>query len=164
MGYTFSKANAEKKEYEKIPDGDYEAVVDSLKEATTKNGKEKIAISFKIRDDVEQPCKGRLVWDDIWKEKDDPSQYNHLRLDQLIGTQHVEDGTSFETVDEIARVMVGAFLIIHVKNETDEWQGVSYERTRVKYYKSTKHPAQTLSAPQKGNTASIEIDDDDMPF
>lgn len=163
MSYTFSKANADK-DFDKIPDGDYEVSVESMKEATTKNGKDKIAIGFRIREDVEQPCKGRFLWDDIWKEKDNPSQYNHLRLDQLIGTQHVEDGTSFETVDDIARVMVGSFLIVHVKNEVDEWQGEKRERTRIKYYKSTKHPAQTLNSPSSGNLSSIEITDDEMPF
>ena len=43
MSYTFSKANADK-DFDKIPDGDYEVSVESMKEATTKNGKEKIAI------------------------------------------------------------------------------------------------------------------------
>ena len=64
MSYTFSKANADK-DFDKIPDGDYEVSVESMKEATTKNGKEKIAIGFRIREDVEQPCKGRFLWDDI---------------------------------------------------------------------------------------------------
>lgn len=163
MSYTY-----EKEEIGLLPEGDYEAVLQDMatKILPPPSGKEKIAITFRIRDDVEQDCKGRLVFEDIWKEKENPQYYNRKRLNKLLGTQTIEDGTVFETIEDIITFLKGAFLIVHVTKEFDEYSG--QDRNRIAYYKPTKNGAQSIAPTEKTEEqptgAVMDIPDDQLPF
>lgn len=156
MSYTYSKANDG--EYGLITAGEYEVVIESIKTTTIPTtGTEKIAITYRIRDDIEgQKFGNRLLFEDIWKEKTDKRFYNRKRLNQLLGTQKdVKDGQSFDDIEDLLDVLRGGYLVIVVKEEFDNY----YEKdiNTIHYYKSSKALPKTLENP-------IVIEDDDLPF
>lgn len=164
MAYTFTKAESD---LPLIADGDYEAIIEKMEIKTLPtSGKEKIAITFRIRSDVEQEAKKRIVYDDIWKEKDNPQYFNRKRLNQLMGTQDIKDGTVFDTIKDVMNALQGGAIIIHVGHEMDTFRGK--EINRVKWYSSSRFKPQSIGAkPADASPASEpspEVEDEDLPF
>jgi hypothetical protein len=159
MPYTYDKAAATANNYDLLKEGEYEVFIEkaSIKETTT--GKQKIALQFRVRTDVDQEAKNRVIFEDIWKERENPQFFNRKRLNQLLGTQHFNDGVAFETIEKLLEAITGANLIIKVGIDFDDYykKDVNY----VSYYKSTKAAAKTI-----GEKIEVkpEIKDEDLPF
>lgn len=153
-----------------VKEGDYEAIVERIEVKTTPSGKNKLSVAFRIRDDVEQAYKNKWLFKDIWEEKDNPGVFNRRQINQLLGTQKIEDGTEFSSINEIIRFMENATLVIHVGTEFNEWKGE--EVNTISYYKKTKVVPQVVVSPSDepaGNGESpvqegIVIGDDELPF
>lgn len=58
---------SEKKEFSPIEPGSYEVQISNAEMKQSANGKNYIAVTFIIRDDVEQEFKNRYIWDNIWE-------------------------------------------------------------------------------------------------
>ena len=164
MQYIYSEKEAQADESAPVKDGEYEACVEKIGEKTTPNGKRSISLWLRIRDDVEQEERGRVVFDDIWREKDSPEYYNRKRVCALLGTQRPKEGTVFADASEVMAFMQGAFLRIKVRTSEEEYNGKRAMRTRVVAYMPPKSPAQRLSEPVDGGLGSIDINDEDLPF
>ncbi len=147
-----------------IAEGDYEATLERMERKTLPSGKEKISCMFRIRSDVEQKYGNKCVFDDIWAEKDNPGVFNRRRLNQLMGTQEIEDGHVFEDINEVIDFLLGSNLIIHVGVEFDNYHGEDVNK--VSYYKSSKAKPQSLGAkPEESkNLGKVEVEEDDLPF
>lgn len=154
MNYTY-----EKNDFELIADGEYEVIITDCGVKTLSTGSEKLAICYKIRDDVEQGFKGRLVFEDIWHEKENPQVFNRRRINQLLSTQEIKDGTTFENEEALSKFLVGKYLVVVVGKEFNDYLGK--DLNRVKYYKDSKHKPQSID-----DTSTAEIDPfvDDLPF
>jgi hypothetical protein len=152
MPYTFNTKDATG--YGLIDEGKYEVFIKEALIKTTINGKEKIAIQFKIRDDVEQKFQNRIVFEDIWKERD-TEFFNRRRLNQLLGTQQLEDGQTFDSIQDLLEVLKGANLVIKVNKEMDDYK--NEEVNTVYFYESSKHQPKAVAAVQ-------EVKDEDLPF
>lgn len=162
MPYTYSAAEGAQSDLAPVKDGDYEATVEKMGERVSKNGSRSISIQFRIRSDVEQEEKGRVVFDDIWAEKDHPEYYNRRRINQLLGALKCPEGQEFQSASDVARWCTGGQVIVAVRNEEDEWQGEKKTRTRVKFYMPTKHGPKALGSPE---SQGIEpLSEDDLPF
>lgn len=162
MPYTYSAAEGASSDIAPVKDGEYEATVERMVERTSRNGSRSISIQFRIRSDVEQEEKGRVVFDDIWAEKDHPEYYNRRRINQLLGALKCPDGMEFQSASDVAQWCTGGQVIVDVRNEEDEWQGEKKNRTRVKFYMPTKHGPKALGAP---DSQGIEpLSEDDLPF
>jgi hypothetical protein len=147
MAYTFEKAA----DYGLVEPGEYEAIIENIAVATVPTtGTEKLAITFKIRNDIEQGFKNRLVFEDIWKEKENPAFFNRKRLNNIMGTQEIKDGQQFASIDDIVTFLKGGKLIIVVKKEMDTYR--NKEVNRIAYYRSSKVKPQKFVA------------DKDLPF
>jgi hypothetical protein len=104
----------EKRTFTPIPKGTYEVFIDSA-EKKSANGKNRIALDFIIRNDVNQECQTRHIFDSIWENdvcrhkttlktirKDDydklpfdeksnytvTKEYNHTKITNLIYAQY----------------------------------------------------------------------------
>lgn len=155
--YTFKRESA------LIKDGDYEAVIEKAEVRTLPtSGKEKLSITFIIRGDVDQPYAQRRVFEDIWKERESPEHFNRRRLNMLLSTQDVKDGTVFETIDDIIGTLIGGFVIIHVATVFDDYRGEDVNK--ISYYKTSKHKPEAIGAPVAETTKEMEVDDDKLPF
>jgi hypothetical protein len=140
--------------YELLKEGEYEAVIEAIEIKTLQSGKEKIGIKFRIRTDVEQEAKGRVVFEDIWKEKENPQYFNRKRLNQLLGTQHLHDGMTFDGIESVLAVLKGGFVRIKVAVQFSEYR--KEDENKIAYYKTTTKPAQKIE--------KKEIKDEDVPF
>lgn len=158
-GYTY------KNEKVLIPEEDYEVKVDEMGVVILPSGKKKLAIRFRIRDDIEGQSYGnKCLFEDIWQEKESPEHFNRKRINQLLGTQEIEDGKTFEDIYKICEFMKGACLQVHVVIVFDEYRGEDVNR--VSYYKSSNNKPQTLEGTvvdKKPLGVKVE-DDDTIPF
>jgi hypothetical protein len=148
MSYTFAKGQDK---YELIKEGEYEVTLETILEATTMSGKKKLDIVFRIREDVEQEHHNRVVFEAIWQEKE-TSFYNRKRLNQLLGTQEVKDGTTFNTIQDIIETLKNAKLRVKLIVAFDDYK--KQDVNKIAFYKST----------QKPNKKIVEVKDEDLPF
>lgn len=151
MSYEYNKVES------LMAEGDYEARIEKMEVRVLPNGKEKLTIMYRIRDDIEQPYANKCVFEDIWKEKDSPEHFNRKRLNMLLGTQDVEEGKVFDGINEIINFLTGSCLIIHVKKVFEEYYGE--DRNRVGWYKSSNNKPKSLVG-----TPIAKTDNDDLPF
>ena len=151
MSYEYNKVES------LMAEGDYEARIEKMEVRVLPNGKEKLTIMYRIRDDIEQPYANKCVFEDIWKEKDSPEHFNRKRLNMLLGTQDVEEGKVFDGINEIINFLTGSCLIIHVKKVFEEYYGE--DRNRVGWYKSSNNKPKSLVG-----TPIAKNDNDGLPF
>lgn len=156
-GYTYEKQSSGL-----IKDGDYEVVLERMEKVTIPSGKEKLSLMFRIREIEGQQYCNRVVFEDIWKEKNSPEHFNRKRINQLLGTQDIKDGTVFETINDIIDYMVGSCLVVNVGTEFDDYHGE--DKNVVKFYKSSQSKPKKVGEPKQTPTPKVIIDDDGLPF
>lgn len=159
MSYTYEKVG----DYDLLEEGDYEVKIERIAEQVTNSGAEKIGIKFRVRSDVDQKYQNRCLFEDIWKSRNE-GRYNPRRLNQLLGTQELEDGHTFESIEEMFEFLTGANLLAHVVVSFDDWSGKDINR--IAYYKPSKNKPQVLNSNINSNNDNDKkvIDDDDLPF
>lgn len=151
-----------------VKEGDYEALIERMEVKTIPSGKNKLSVMFRIRSDVKQPYGNKVMFKDIWAEKDNPEVFNRKQINQLLGTQKIEDGQEFASINDVIRFLENAPLIIHVSIEFNDYRGEDVNT--ISYFKKTKVVPQTLGGekpsadkPTKPIVEGI-VEDDDLPF
>lgn len=158
MPYIFDK-DAAKQKSEPLPEGKYECFLDSWERRTLpQSGKEKISLKFIVRKDIDQPCQRRVIFDDLWRERENPNYWTKWKVNSLIATQpEIPNGLSFEEIDDVLNFLVGKLMLLTVGIDTYN----DKEYNVVKYRDATKHPMKTMG--QKAQAPVLE-DDDGLPF
>ena len=159
--YAYSAAESGNEKHDPLPEGDYEVTAEKAELRTLQSGKIKISLWLRVRSDVEQEGKGRVIFDDIWREKDHPEFFNRKRLNAILGALGTKDGTVFDTIQDVLLAIQGGHMIAHVVQEFDDHRGETVNR--VKFYHKSKTKPQSL-APATSGTAGIELSDDELPF
>jgi len=157
MSYKFDATTADA--YSLVKEGLYEVILEKADTKTLPSGKEKIGIQFRIRTDVEQDFGNRVIFEDIWKERD-TEFFNRKRLNQLLGTQHFENGKTFANVEELLEAIRGTYLQIKVTEVFDDYRGEPVNG--IAYYRSSENTPQALSS--KEEEKEVVIKDEDIPF
>lgn len=146
MSYDLSNV---KSDYTLLDKGDYEVIVDLIEIKTASTGTEYINITYKVRDDVEQEFKGRLIFETIFKEKG-TEFFNRVRLTKLIKATHPENAPlQFESIDEILESIVGKKLVVNVNSKYDEYMDA--DKNYVAFYKPTENGDKVLTKSQPEN-------------
>ena len=153
-GYTYEKQNDGL-----MKDGDYEVTIEKIEKKILPSGKEKLSITYRVRSDVEQSYKNRCVFEDIWQEKENPHFFNRKRINQLLGTQEIEEGTSFGSIKDVINFLLGACLIVRVGTVFSDYHGEDINT--VSYYKSSKFKPQKIVETSKSSSI---VDEDELPF
>lgn len=163
------------------PEGDYEVIILKAEKATTPNGKEKIAVRYVIRNDVDQKFKNGLIFDDIWKKRepneDDLSVdgFNYGQLMALASAARLPDGKEYENLDAFLAELTGKPLKVHLYH--DDYNDKYYEKVNKRYptdFSDVKH-VQKMSSPNSTSYAAppaanfaaqttAAADDDEYPF
>lgn len=164
--YNFSNEET----YDLVKAGDYEVIL-TAEFKTPKNGGERyISCSFKIRDDVEQEEKKRVVFDKIYKDKENPTQFDHRKLQKLLLTQGKDGVYTFSSDEALVQHINGMAMRITVEIEgANQWH--DDQKNVVKYcsYKPSQAKPQELPSSNGGvvetkNTSNIDVNDEDLPF
>ena len=166
MGYSYTRGESS---YDLIEEGDYEVEIEKASVRQTPNGKENISVQFRIRSDVEQKFQNRVVFDSIWRDKENPNLFNQKKMFRILDAcKDIPDTIEFETVDDYIKLITGEKLIIHVSIDDDEWNGQVTQRNGIPYMMPTKHPDKVLGAIKveapKDNVETIAVESDDLPF
>lgn len=154
--YTYERQQSELKK-----DGEYEVRIEKMEVRTLPSGVEKLFLQYRIRDDIEgQAYKGACIFEDIWHEKDNPNVFNRKRINQLLGTQDVKEGTVFDSINDVINFLLGKPLIVVLVTKYDDYRGENINS--VNYYRSSKQKPKTMgeTTQQKSNV----VDDKDLPF
>lgn len=105
-----------------VPEGEYEVIIRNAEEKKSYSGANtKLNFSLVIRNDVEQKQKNRYLFLEIWKKHEPNSDdiqvdnYNYAHLMNLVkAVGGIPDGTEFETVHDLCKVLVGKCLKVKV--------------------------------------------------
>lgn len=162
MAYEFSN----KEEYELLPDGDYEVILDTAEIKKTNDGSKKyVSCAFLIRSDVEQQGKGRRIFDNIWQDKEDQSKFDLRKLHKILLTQGPSGRYSFADDNEVVQFINGLNMIIHIeKRDADEYHEEAYNQIKYLSYKPSKSQPKTLSTTtQTVEVPSYTADVNDLP-
>ena len=148
----YGKASKPKFESKIIPAGDYECRVVSALERVNDEGQAFIEFQFKVREDVEQNCKGSII-----KKRFKPGadgNYKVNKINEFAFACGVEEGADYQ-LEELA----GSCVIVHISCFTNEDTGkkVGY----VAYLNESKvgDTAQPLNPDEFSS-----ISTDDIPF
>ncbi|MDE6087920.1 MAG: DUF669 domain-containing protein [Oscillospiraceae bacterium] len=134
MAFNFNN-KPEAVKFELIPAGDYEVFVEKAEERPTKEGRKQLSLQLRIRDDVEQACKKRLLFLNIFQKKpenltDADRQVENYIYDHIYNlldvTGVLNSGKEFACMADICRLLPGRELRVTVHHET--WNGRLQER------------------------------------
>lgn len=158
-----------KETYELIEQGEYEVILEKAELAKTKNGeKTYIALSFRIRNDVEQKFQNKLIFENIWKDKDNQNHYDDAKIQKILLTQGPNGKYEFANgYPELIQYINGLSMRITIeKKEADQWHEEPYNQVKYRSYKPSNAKPQELvsNQPLSQNLSNIEVNDDDLPF
>jgi len=111
-----------------LAEGPREVYVEEIGEAVNKNGKPYIGVVFRIRKDVDQPNIGASARLNIYQAKDPTPDdramggYQANRIYQLAECAAIPEGSNFATLDELFEAILGAPMMITIKNRVHDGQ------------------------------------------
>lgn len=155
------------RKFELIDDGDYEVViakVEPKESISSKTGKavKRLALTFKIRTDVDQKFKGRSVFFTIFGREGD-EYYDYRIVNKIIMTQLKKGEKLFlEGVDEVLQYLQDLKLVVGITSEYDDFR----DEDRNVIVEDSFKPS--VAGPEKKDTSanldSLEVKDDDLPW
>lgn len=134
-----------------IKKGSYESVIEKMELKPAKNETRTLAITYRIRDDIEQESQNRLVFENIWLG----SQFHQKRIENLLYAVNSPKDKVFNSVEEVMGYCQGKKVIINVDIYFDEFY--NDERNKVSFVKQTAHPDKKLDT-------TVEVNDEELPF
>lgn len=164
MGYTFTKDN----DYEKIKEGEYEVYIEKIEMGSTSSGDPKIQLNYRVREDVEQEFKNRVVFDNIYLDKTNPNLFDTKKINKLLGSQaDIQENQFFEDINAIINFLKGRNLRIKIsyfKAKDDP----SKDLQTISKYSLTHYPNKSFTQTQTSTTSNpnsfTEISEEDLPF
>ena len=160
-------------EYDLIPDGSYECVIDKaeVKKGKT-SGKTYISVELQIRSDIEQQNKGRKIFDVIAHDKENPNDFDHQKVGLLVATQIHEPGytTKFSSWDEFVQFINKTRVLVKVGHRDADGEYPAKNVVARNGYSESKVPLKTIAnvgvaKPEKPESLDkVEVADDDLPF
>lgn len=138
----FSTDYTENNSYELIPEGEYEVIIRNAEERNANSGSLFLSLSLVIRNDVQQACQNRYVFENIFKKKE-PTQadmqvqgYSFKRLMQIAQAATLPSGKAYETVQDLCKDLIHKVVKITLYHR--DYDGKTNER--VKYFNASSFP------------------------
>lgn len=165
MGYDLTDFQNES--YGVMPKGKYEAFVEKIEIKVAKTGTEYLNVYFRLRSDVEQPYKNKVLFEKIFKEKE-TDIFNRKRITSLLKASNPNFRLQYDTLEDILEEITGSKLIINVGVKEDEYMGE--EVNFITFFEPTKQGDKTLeeatpatpTGQDKKEEEQLEVDD--LPF
>lgn len=155
----------EKEEFGLIDDGDYEVVLKAEVRKTKDGSKDFLNLGFKIREDVDQPFKGRYLFEAAWRDKGNPNLFDFKKINSIIVTQKglPTYQTKFKDMDEVILYLNGLQLLLTVETSFDEYSGQEKNFIAKKSFRPSVWNTKVQTQAENAN-AGITIPDDELPF
>ncbi|XOQ16674.1 MAG: DUF669 domain-containing protein [Shouchella clausii] len=135
-------------EFEEFKKGEYEVTVVGYEMTQAKTGNNMVVLTYEVRSDVEQPCKGQKINYDNFVVSD-KSMWRFHALSKAVG---VPEGTPFETYTEWAKTMQNKPLRVVV--------GLREQNGRIYPQVNGFKPSEV----GKPEDMDVNISSDDVPF
>lgn len=157
----------EKKDFELIKEGRYEAILNAEWRKDF-DGETIINCSYKIRKDVEQESKGRIVFDKIKKDKN--GVYHTGKINAILASIP-NSRQDFETYDDLVQYMNDKLINIEVTiikanpdypNSRDK-NGIKYYTSLPSQFPELKEENVSFSTDNSSNNLP-EVNEEDLPF
>lgn len=126
-------------DFDPLPQGNYEMIINNTQEKATKNGAESLQIDLLVRNDLDK-AKGleetnakyhnRHVFVDNWKRKA-TNQYDLAGFQYILQAVGVPEGTPLHTIEDFMKLITGAAVKVYVKIEDNTYQGQTTQVNRV---------------------------------
>ncbi|MEJ6401008.1 DUF669 domain-containing protein [Nicoliella lavandulae] len=140
------KDYAGQNDFSPLPTGNYEVIVKSVGENTTRNGRKSMQLELVIRNDLDNvpglaetnaKYHNRHVFLDLWTDKSDNQSYNVKDIQSLLyqaGFNQPELDFPLDFINFMTKKPLKAF----IKKEKNDFNGKVTERNRVAPYNVTK--------------------------
>jgi len=111
-----------------IIEGVREVFIETATYGTASTGTEGIKLKFKVRNDVDQPDAGRVVFNDIWY-KPETAEFGVMNLLAAVGTPEDKD---FNSLAEVAAYVEGKAIKVTLakRKGTGQYAGKEYQDTK----------------------------------
>ena len=151
-------------EYSEFKEKDYEMIVFDAFESENKNGKKRIVIDYVVRNDIDQDKQNAHLWDEQYPSNE-TKKYHMGMLMGKVKALGIEEGKSYESLDDLLKDFIGKPASIRVKLE--EYNGKKYPRVR--FTNETKYPQVNHKWKEKFHETAtfadpVNLEEDDLPF
>ncbi|MFC6261983.1 DUF669 domain-containing protein [Levilactobacillus fujinensis] len=167
-------------DYDALPAGNYEMIINNAKEDATKNGAETLQIDLLVRNDLDKVADlaetngkfhNRHIFVDNWKRKA-TNQYDLDGFQYILQAAGVPENTPLHTVDDFIKLINGAAVRVFVKQEDNTYNGTTTTVNRVApwNFEVTQFPQvqhtykDRKNAPTAGNSAPSPAANTSNPF
>ncbi|MFN0602678.1 DUF669 domain-containing protein [Facklamia hominis] len=149
-----------------LKDGEYEVIIETMKESATKGGSVYIDIPLVVRNDIDQQGKNQKIFHKIWQKKD-TGKYNKSMLNTLGKYARMDENKVYNSLQDVFDDLVGKPVKVRIKNTESEYNGKTYHNLEVAQWEFTAYPT-VQHKWKEGNdpTAVIQptVNEDDLPF
>lgn len=145
-----------------VTEGEYEVVVFKAFEDAAKSGTQFINLHLIIRNDIEQKHKNQWLFGSIWQSKA-TGEYHQGMLNGVARALQIENGKTFNTLDELVGEFVGKTARVTVKHE--EYNGKT--NARIQRWDPTKINGcnhEYKKNPSEDLAGFSTVSNDDIPF
>lgn len=142
-----------------IEDGTYEGVI-KMEMRTSLAGKNYISIQVRIRDDIEQEFKNRVVFDMITKDKNNENEFVKWKVFKILKAIDCPNNKEFSDYEEYMDFVTGSFLRVKIASKLDTYDNKN--KNYIADYMVTEYPTNKLVP--SANMQEIEVPEDDIPF
>lgn len=169
-----------------IAPGSYECrIVEAFTNATS-GGTLFFSVRMVIREDVEQPHKGRIIFHRIWRKKEPTAEdmtvdgYSFKQLMSLCRAAQLPNGKSYASLDELGNDLAGRDLKVTVEHEFNDYRGETEVKVKwlnkTEIVQSTAQSTPPLARSKKGSVSDLAlnnentsgdftpVDDNDLPW
>ena len=142
MNFVVDYDKTKQKNYDLIPEGDYEVIIKNAEERTTRDGRNYLNLWLVIRNDVEQKYQNRIISHTLWKRKEPTSAdlqvqgYGFDMIMILAKSAKLPNGKRYETISDLCKDLKNHTLLVSV--EHDDYNG--QVREKVIYISETMFP------------------------
>lgn len=146
-----------------VAEGEYEVVVFKAFEDAARSGTQFINLHLIIRNDIDQKHKNQWLFGSIWQSKE-TGEYHQGMLNGVARALKIENGKTFNTLEELTNEFVGKTARVTVKHE--EYNGKTNARVN-RWEQSKFNGCNHVYKTEQSNTTPEgfhPVSNEDIPF
>lgn len=173
--------------YGPLETGEYEVVINEVKERQTQNGKESLNFDLIVRNDLTKVPElaetngkyaDRHVFNDNWKRQIQGAyDYDKNQFMHYLKAAQIPEGTEIESINHLCSLLQGKAVRVYVKKEENTYKGETQEVNAIApwgytptKYENVNHQWKDKSQPKEDNPfanasdGGADVNTSDLPF